>query len=359
MTPYELSLLQAGENLDALMNLDPRGYGVCRALYPAARALAGKPLSLHAARYLLDSVQPGQFCYVMTGFVLLPHGCPETDGMVSSMLLCRMLTGMCGAVPVLICPEDCREPARAMAAAAGLHLYEGEDALERARTLPASAAFVSFPKERKAAEEKIRWLLETARPSAAVAVELPGANEKGVYHNAVGLDVSALEARTDLLLQRLSEAGVPTIAIGDLGNEAGLAALRPHLYQVIPYTAEGECRCGCGGGIAAATAADRVLTAVTSDWGCLAMMSAMALLREQPDWLPDSVLYHRVLDAGCRAGLIDMGGWQIPAVDGFGEELLLPVADLMKETCRNMLKIRQSGSCSHWFDGMLQKKFFG
>lgn len=355
MTPYELSLWQAGENLDALMNLDPRGYGVCRTLYPIARELAGEPVSLHTAKYLLNHVKAGELCYIMTGFVLLPHRSPETDGMISSMLLCRMLSAMCGAASVLICPEDCREPARAMAAAAGLHFYDGEDALERVRTLPASVAFVVFPKEQASAQEKIRELLKKGLPAVAVAIELPGANEKGIYHNAIGLDVTCLEAKTDLLLSELLQMGVPTVAIGDLGNEAGLAILRSRLCRTIPYTAEGECRCGCGGGIASATEADRVLTATTSDWGCLAMMAAMALLKEEPDWLPDAALYSRVLDAGCRAGLIDMNGWHIPAVDGFGEELLLPTVSLMAETCRNILKVRRTGACDHWFDGMIKK----
>ena len=33
MTQKELTDLNIGENLDALANLDPRGYGVCRILY--------------------------------------------------------------------------------------------------------------------------------------------------------------------------------------------------------------------------------------------------------------------------------------------------------------------------------------
>ena len=359
MDKYKLSVLQAGENLDALMNLDPRGYGVCRALYPISRKLAGSdsltdgPVSIHAAEYLLKHLKPGELCYVMTGFILLPHECPETDGAVSSMVFCRMLAEL-GVRPVLVCPEDCREPMGAMAAAAGLHFYDGEDAAEKVKKLPASVGFIAFPKE-EAAERKIASLLEKELPSAAVAVELPGRNEKGVYHNATGLDLTYLEAKTDLLLEALSEKGVPTLAIGDLGNEAGLAPLRPHLFGRIPYTAPGECRCGCGGGIAAKTAADCVLTATTSDWGMMALMAAAALLLEREDLLPDAAVYARVLDAGCRAGLVDMNGWHIPAVDGFGEELLLPVITMMAETCRNILKVRKTGECGHWFDGMLRK----
>lgn len=39
-----------GQNLDDLMSLDPRGYGVCRILYHAARAYTGDPFAMHADR---------------------------------------------------------------------------------------------------------------------------------------------------------------------------------------------------------------------------------------------------------------------------------------------------------------------
>ena len=45
MTQYELTKYNIGEDLDSLMNLDPRGYGVCRILYPAAREKCGKALA--------------------------------------------------------------------------------------------------------------------------------------------------------------------------------------------------------------------------------------------------------------------------------------------------------------------------
>lgn len=355
MTAQELAARQAGENLDQLMNLDPRGYGVCRTLYPAARALTGEPLTLASARELLQRVGRGKICYVLTGFVLLPHRCPETDGMVSAVLLCRLLAGLLGAVPVLVCPEECRQPAEAMAAAAGLHLY---DHIGEARALPASLAFAAFPKEEKAAGLKIRELMEAGVPSAAVAVELPGANGAGVYHNAAGIAVTQLEAKTDLLLAHLASEGVFTVAIGDLGNEAGLAALTPHLRRYIPGAGEGECQCGCGGGIAAAVRADQVITATTSDWGCCGLMAALGFLRREMSWTPDGALYERVLRAGCENGLVDMTGWRIPAVDGFGLELLRPVVDLMKATCQNILDILRDESCSRWFEGMAEKGFW-
>ena len=91
MTRDELEKRNVGENLDALMNLDPRGYGVCRILYAGSRAFTGEPLTMHAAQVLCDTVKENDLVYILVGFVLLPHKVPEMDGTVSAMLLARAL----------------------------------------------------------------------------------------------------------------------------------------------------------------------------------------------------------------------------------------------------------------------------
>ena len=60
MNRDELTLLNIGDDLDTLMNLDPRGYGVCRILYEGSRAKVGEPLSINAARGLIKNVKKGE-----------------------------------------------------------------------------------------------------------------------------------------------------------------------------------------------------------------------------------------------------------------------------------------------------------
>lgn len=110
MTRDELEKRNVGENLDALMNLDPRGYGVCRILYAGSRAYTGEPLTMHAAQVLCDAVKENDLVYIITGFVLLPHKVPEMDGTVSSMLLARALVMAFGAKPVIVCPPTALRP---------------------------------------------------------------------------------------------------------------------------------------------------------------------------------------------------------------------------------------------------------
>ena len=83
MTQFELTKYNVGRDLDELMNLDPRGYGVCRILYPASREYSHDTnVSMHFAEKLLETLSEGDLVYIITGFRLLPHGSPETDGII-------------------------------------------------------------------------------------------------------------------------------------------------------------------------------------------------------------------------------------------------------------------------------------
>ena len=49
-----------------------------------------------------------------------------------------------------------------------------------------------------------------------------------------------LEAKMDILFDKLRAMGVLNIAIGDLGNEIGMGTIAPHLHKHIPYANEGS-----------------------------------------------------------------------------------------------------------------------
>lgn len=228
MTRDELEKRNVGENLDALMNLDPRGYGVCRILYAGSRAYTGEPLTMHAAQVLCDAVKENDLVYIITGFVLLPHKVPEMDGTVSSMLLARALVMAFGAKPVIVCPADSVQAIEKCAAVVGLHIYEDLDIVQ---TLPLSMGVAAFTKNLADAPAQAAELA-ARKPAAVVSVEACGANALGVCHNAVGLDVTALQARSDVLWEKLRTDGVPNIAIGDLGNEIGMGTIADHIKNM-------------------------------------------------------------------------------------------------------------------------------
>ncbi len=195
MTRDELEKRNVGENLDALMNLDPRGYGVCRILYAGSRAFTGEPLTMHAAQVLCDSIKENDLVYILVGFVLLPHKVPEMDGTVSAMLLARALVMAFNAKPVIVCPADSVQAIEKCAAVVGLHIYEDLDTVQE---LPLSMGVVAFTKDKAAALAQAE-ALAARKPAAVISVETSGANAQGVYHNAVGMDVTELQAKSEAL----------------------------------------------------------------------------------------------------------------------------------------------------------------
>jgi len=353
MTQQELTILNLGQSLDDLANLDPKGYGVCKILYEASRAYTGGPTSMNAAKQLIDTVKEGDFVFIQTGFVLLPYKKAEMDGIVSSMLLCRALVKAFGAKPVIICPKDNRIAVENMASCVGLHLSQD---LNVVREIPLTMGVICFTKDASKAEAQADEILAKVRPSAVISIECPGANEEGVYHNATGLNVTELEAKQDILFEKLKNSGVLNIAIGDLGNEMGMGTLASTLETYIPYAAKGACRCGCGGGIMARTKADHLITATVSDWGCYAMIAALAYLMEDMDIMHSPELEKNVMLCASQSGMIDMTGWLIPAIDGFGMEITLPIVQLMGELVRNALK--QRSGLTTWFEKVNELHYF-
>ncbi len=353
MTQKELTEFNLGQSLDDLANLDPRGYGVCKILYDASRKYTGAPTSMNAAKKLYETVSEGDIVYVMTGFVLRPYKKAEMDGIVSAALLCRALVKAFGAKPIIICPEDNYEAVKRLAPCVGLHLFENIDELME---IPVSMGVMTFTKDASKASECADTMIAKAMPKAVVSVECPGANENGVYHNATGLDVTELEAKQDILFEKLQTMGVLNIAIGDLGNEIGMGAIADTLEKYIPYARAGACRCGCGGGIAVKTKADNLITATVSDWGCYAMIASLAYLTRNVEVMHTAELEKETMLTASGAGMIDMYGWLIPAIDGFGLEINLPIVSLMREMVKSALSLEET--CKGWFDGVRELGYF-
>ena len=353
MTQQELTIYNLGQDLDDLMNLDPRGYGVCRILYAASRAYTKEPLTTHAAKEFIKTVKEGDFVYIITGFVLRPYKKAEMDGIVSSMLLCRALVKAFNCTPVIVVPEDNLQAVKNMAPVVGLHLYE---TLAEAHEIPNSMAVQVFTKDKSKAAACADAIIAQGKPSAVIAIEAPGANKKGEYHNAIGLSVTELEAKSDILFTKLQEMGVLNIAIGDLGNELGMGTIADQLDQYIPYAAEGRCNCPCGGGLASAVAADHIITATTSDFGCYGLMAAMAYLLRDIDIMQTGKLEREAIYAASRSGMIDMYGWLVPAIDGFDDDLNVNVVELMRKCVEYAIKLEKT--CATWFEKTIELGYF-
>lgn len=351
MNKKELTLLNIGDDLDSLMNLDPRGYGVCRILYDGARRFTGEPLCVNGAKGLVNNVKKGEKVFILTGFVLLPWNEAETDGIISSAIFARFLIKAFGAKPVMIVPEQCTKAIISMSRVLDFEVTTDID------NIPDGAVcIVEYTKSKDEEEKQADEILSHGLPCAIISNEAPGRNKNGYYHNAVGVNTTDYEAKYDVLFKKCQKLGIYNLSIGDLGNEIGMAAIEEHIRKYIPYAEEGGCKAGTGFGILSDTAADNIITATCSDWGCSALMAATAFL------LGDTSLFHSIedqasaMDAAAGAGMLDMYGKARPYIDGIGKNINLPLIAMMKSIIEYPSTVEDK--TAEWFSRTIDKGFF-
>lgn len=351
MNREELTVYNVGCNLDSLMNLDPRGYGVCRILYKGAYEFTKEPLSTHAAKGLIENIKKGEKVFILTGFVLLPWEEAETDGIISSTVFAQFLINAFGAKPVMIVPSQCKKAIKAMANIMYLNLTEDID------NIPENTiCVVEFTKDDSQAEKQADEILASGKPCAVITNEAPGRNKNGYYHNAVGVNTTDCEAKYDVLFRKCQQLGIYNLSIGDLGNEIGMGAIEEHIRKYVPYAEEGGCKAGTGYGILADTAADNIITATVSDWGCNALMAATAFLLGKPELFHNAEVQAEAMDAASSSGMLDMYGQSRPYIDGFGKNINLPLVSMMKALIEYPPTVEDK--TADWFKNTIKKGFF-
>lgn len=351
MTREELTQLNVGYNLDMLMNLDPRGYGVCRILYEGAKEYTREPLSLHGAKGLVENIRTGERVFILTGFILLPWEEAETDGIISSTLFARFLIKAFKAKPVMIVPSQCKKAIKAMSNVLSFNITED------LKNIPDNTVcVVEFTKDDSKAQAQADEILSFGKPCAVITNEAPGRNKNGYYHNAVGVNTTEVEAKYDVLFKKCQELGIYNLSIGDLGNEIGMAAIEEHIREYIPYAEEGGCKAGTGFGILADTKADNIITATVSDWGCNALMAATAFLLGNPELLHSQEEQSQAMDAAAASGMLDMYGQPRPYIDGIGKNINLPLISMMKALIEYPPTVEDKTAA--WFENTIKKGFF-
>lgn len=302
-----------GEGLDAIASLDYHGRGIVRPIYEALRRRqGGAPLTTGFAERIVKAVQYGNTVVLATGFMIRRAMQPETDGLTGTAYLARVLSTGLGAKPLIICEEAASRAVRACLLAAGLR-DDGEDDPQGKEALRFKV--VGFPQGIGCGNTSVHLdAMESVislKPAAFITIERAGKNSSGIPHTTFGLSVEDISSDMDSVLTRMKEQGVPTLAIGDMGNELGMGVVADVVSRVTPYG--NECMCGCGGGVAAAGAADFAIMGSISDDACYAAGAAIAQLTGRFDLLPDADMIRGILIAALEAGAVD-------GITGNGEE---------------------------------------
>jgi hypothetical protein len=319
-------MTRLAEALDALLLLQPPLSGTWDSrlsldrLYRAARRAIGAPLATAAARALLSQIHPGSRVLLTTGLVTphVPKG--ETDGPPGTLALARaLILGL--RADVLVLTEPSVVPVL-MAGAEALAASEGDGTTWQGRL-----RMRDFPSDPVRAAGAARRLFLKRPPAAVISIEKLGPNGRGVVHTMRGEDVTASQARTDLLFPLAHRSGVLTVGIGDRGNEIGMGGL------LVPSP---RCACPCRGGIACAVRARMPVVAFTSNWGAHAVTAALAAFVGEARLLHRPQSEVRMLRAMVRAGVVDGATRERgPTVDGSGLPLQSALLGLFQALVRS------------------------
>ena len=227
-----------------------------------------------AAREIL-SWERGRTVFLTTGFFV--NGYPETDGPAGTMVVARALS-LLGFSPVILA-----EPfARAYYADSNVAVLAVQKSYDRSRY-----------------EE----LLESFNPVGLISIERCGRNAEGDYLNMRGKSVGDLTSSVDDLFL-LSQGRIPTIGIGDGGNEIGMGSLLDEIHATLPID---PC----------VVPVDTLILASVSNWGAYGLTGCLEELTGKP-LLPTWDEVKAFIDYTVNLGSVDgVSGENVSTVDGY------------------------------------------
>jgi len=324
------------ENIDRLITVEMRRRGIPRgiiaALYEAAREKQGdKPLSYLAATSLMEAAKKVTPIFISTGFKYanyVPYG--ETDGPPGAAALARSLRICFGLPIVMITERELMDGLGAVVEAAGLNFEKGSTDL----TGITDVGIIDFPIDEKLAKQKSEELIRTLDPCAVITTEKIGCGEKGIYHSALGTDITNEQAKIDFIIHEAKKKNILTIGIGDVGNEVGFGLILDRARSIVPLGS--DCGCPCHSGIITSTATDILIPCAVSNWGVYGISAALAVLNGDIDLLHQPRDEHRMVMECLKSGAIDGGtGRPTLGVDGID----LCIHEHMVAVLREIVKI--------------------
>ncbi|SLN44775.1 hypothetical protein ROA7450_02164 [Roseovarius albus] len=330
MADVEL-ITRLDDRLDQLVNIDMGERGV-EHLFKAARAIEGRSL-VGAAADALMAVPEGGTAILTTGSVSRAWITPElgeNDGPSGAAAIARALVMARNATCVMLCEETLLPAIRNVCQSAGLFPVTLEQAaIARRDKSLATIVMLPYAVDDAGGQAQAIALLDELQPDLLFSTERVGRNEYGVYHSMRGIDYGMGRARVDLLFDEGLARDIPVVAVGDGGNEIGMGKVVDHVKFNVPYG--DQCKCGCGGGIGAVTGCDVLVTAACSNWGCTAIVAAMATRAGDAKLLHTPEREALLLDTMVANGLINSThGIVDDSVDGFPRQSHLAVAELCR-----------------------------
>ena len=256
---------------DIILDHDKRGMLALRPHVPA-------DFCRQAAQYVMD--HPGH-TLIATGFYVIMAGKPETDGPPGAITIGRAVQAL-GRKVTYVTDEFTAPVLRGWA--------DGADVVE-------------FPiTDVEESKRHAKQMLEELQPALLISIERCGRNRNDEYLNMRARDITPQTARLDYLF----DAGIPSVGIGDGGNEIGMG----NLIDVIPSVDSLP-------DDPAVSRVDRLVIASVSNWGGYGLAAALSQLTGQ-NLLPSADDEARMVQGMIDAGAVDgTTGDAVPTVDNF------------------------------------------
>jgi len=308
-----------GESQGPLTNPNKGQAPKIHLIYAAAREKSRRPISLMAAELIKEKVKTKETVLFITN----SH---EMDGPPGVAALARAIDIGLGASPVIVTytagSELLPDPARAervipeTCIAAGLMPVPYPILRSRKHRVTVVSFPPSTPDEAMHGGEKI---IQEYNPSVVISSEEMGRNVKGVYHTAFGFGLDSDPERPidrlDHILDAATAARIPTISMGDNGNEMGFGTIEDAVRKYQPWG--DKCKCPCGSGIATSVRADIAFPATISNWGCYGIEACLAHLTGNAEVMHDGETQKRILHACANTGCPDGAtSFTTPTEDG-------------------------------------------
>ncbi len=318
------------DRLDRLINIDVGGRGV-EHLCDAARALQKTSLVGAAAEALL-AVPERATVLVTTGSVSrawISTAVGENDGPAGAAVIIRALVLARRANCVVVIEDTLAEAMAGVLTSAGLSVLPADETRAACEDGSlAAVALASYPTENEAGREAAAGMLDDLDPALLFSTERVGRNAEDIYCSMRGIDYGQGRARIDFVFDEALSRAIPTVAVGDGGNEIGMGNIPEAVRDHVRF----------GEKICAVTKCDRLVTAAVSNWGCSAIAAAMAARTGDRRLLHTPEREKALLLRGVDLGLINSPHGIVDAnVDGIPLSTHLAVVDMLTTIVRPAL----------------------
>jgi hypothetical protein len=245
---------------DIILRHDQRGVSALRPHLP-------EDFCTQAAQYIIDHPRD---VLIATGFYILSASKHETDGPPGAIAIGNTLQTLGRKVS---------------------YVSDRHTTPMLRDWLGSKAEVIEFPiadveTSRRAASD----ILGRAKPGLVISIERCGRTRDDTYLNMRSVDITPHTARLDYMF----ESGIPSIGIGDGGNEIGMG----NLVEIIPSVDHLPKD-------PAVTKVDRLIIASVSNWGGYGLVAALSLLAGRnllPSVEEDERLIRRMVETGAVDG---------------------------------------------------------